>query len=596
VGILQLKTSLKSLRYGQDLPGGGSSNEPYIQTDINNAGDGLSISSIDPAITDTIRIGKFFTDPSKGPVFLAKQVGLQLSNPRLETLQNNISNTGVLGIIDEGLNFVNNVLGPTRVYNLGVNTLAQVAVSNLGGHIVRHGILPVISDQDKYAYIVKQNDLNGANRLLRLTSQLLPDPTNLIIDSYFGGPKSTYGIGNTIISRYDTTNNPYLQNYLLTLGDAKVMLGLSGINYGAITPISDLFFSTDYYQSGSFEISKPLNDLTIGANYTNDTSTIEDNTNTLVNQISNLNSAAILIVDSSNPLVRSKLNNIGSNIAYTTGSIGYTNTYGETLIFKQTWRTGNRETRVGSGRQDQLNLFSLFTQYASSTGGVVVINGQQKSIRDFVKFRIEAIDNDDPTKFVGMVFRAYLSGFSDNYNPEWSEVKYNGRADSFDNYTGFKRQIDFKFKVAALSSGEMMPMYQKLNYLVANTSPDYNNNLMRGPLIKLTLGNWLISQPGRITSLSYNIPDDSPWEIALDQPEGGNDVKMYELPHVIEVSIGFRPFHNFLPQKSALTPYIIDKPAEGSDPRNPWLNKYLVGAYSQQELAIMNSTSNYQVS
>ncbi len=50
MALKDLKTNLKSLRYGSDKQGGGNSNEPYIQTDINAAGNGLTISSINPAI------------------------------------------------------------------------------------------------------------------------------------------------------------------------------------------------------------------------------------------------------------------------------------------------------------------------------------------------------------------------------------------------------------------------------------------------------------------------------------------------------------------------------------------------------------------
>ena len=34
--IVDLKTNLKSLKYGHDRPGGGDSGQPYIQNDINN--------------------------------------------------------------------------------------------------------------------------------------------------------------------------------------------------------------------------------------------------------------------------------------------------------------------------------------------------------------------------------------------------------------------------------------------------------------------------------------------------------------------------------------------------------------------------------
>ena len=84
-------------------------------------------------------------------------------------------------------------------------------------------------------------------------------------------------------------------------------------------------------------------------------------------------------------------------------------------------------------------------------------------------------------------------------------------------YQGFTRKIGIKFKVAALSSAEMQPMYQKLNYLMSNLMPDYGDKgiIMRGPFVKMTVGNWLDGQDGILNSINYNIPNDSPWEIGL---------------------------------------------------------------------------------
>ena len=44
---------------------------------------------------------------------------------------------------------------------------------------------------------------------------------------------------------------------------------------------------------------------------------------------------------------------------------------------------------------------------------------------------------------------------------------------------------------------------------------------MRGPLVKMTVGNWIDSQVGVLNSISYNVPQDSPWEIALNEPLPG---------------------------------------------------------------------------
>jgi hypothetical protein len=77
-------------------------------------------------------------------------------------------------------------------------------------------------------------------------------------------------------------------------------------------------------------------------------------------------------------------------------------------------------------------------------------------------------------------------------------------------------------------------MYQKLNYLMSNLMPDYKDTLMRGPLVKMTVGNWIDGQDGILTSVGYTIPQDSPWEISLGDQQ-------LILPHVVEVSLGFTP-------------------------------------------------------
>jgi hypothetical protein len=184
-----------------------------------------------------------------------------------------------------------------------------------------------------------------------------------------------------------------------------------------------------------------------------------------------------------------------------------------------------------------------------------------------------------------MVFRAYLKGFNDSFTAEWNDIKYVGRGEKFYLYNGFTRQVTFNFRVAALSKQEMEPMYQKLNYIASNMMPDYKNNVMRGPFVKLTIGDYLNAQPGIITSLQYSIADDTPWEISLDQPEGGST--MYDLPHIIDVSVTFIPIgvnNGELPQKSESTPVMLQSGMIVNGQTNPWLkaknkfnNKYTKG-------------------
>jgi hypothetical protein len=65
------------------------------------------------------------------------------------------------------------------------------------------------------------------------------------------------------------------------------------------------------------------------------------------------------------------------------------------------------------------------------------------------------------------------------------------------------------------------------------------------------MGGYLYEVPGVITSLTYTIPDDTTWEIAIDQ-NGNPDPTVKELPHRIEVSLAFTPVEDFLPSRQRL--------------------------------------------
>jgi hypothetical protein len=75
---------------------------------------------------------------------------------------------------------------------------------------------------------------------------------------------------------------------------------------------------------------------------------------------------------------------------------------------------------------------------------------------------------------------------------------------------------------------------------------------MRGPLMQLTVGGYLYEQVGFMTSLTYDIGEDSTWEIGIDD-KGNSDPNVKELPHIIKVQASFTPIHDFVPAKQTLT-------------------------------------------
>lgn len=174
-------------------------------------------------------------------------------------------------------------------------------------------------------------------------------------------------------------------------------------------------------------------------------------------------------------------------------------------------------------------------------------------VNDLVKFRIAVIDNDAPGYKTYMHFRAFLGGMSDSYSANWNGFNYLGRGEQFYTYGGFTRQISLSWTVAAQSKQELIPMYKKLNYLASSLTPDYSaNGYMRGNLVQLTVGGYLYEQPGFITSLTYDIQEDTPWEVGIGTDTPG-DGTVKELPHIIRVTgFQFTPIHRFRPQLQTL--------------------------------------------
>ena len=82
----------------------------------------------------------------------------------------------------------------------------------------------------------------------------------------------------------------------------------------------------------------------------------------------------------------------------------------------------------------------------------------------------------------------------------------------------------------------MIPMWEKLNYLVGLGYPQFKSagetggRLMTPPFIELTIGNLYKNTPGVIDNISLTIEDGSPWDI---------DVPM-QLPKFVTVQIGFK--------------------------------------------------------
>ena len=158
---------------------------------------------------------------------------------------------------------------------------------------------------------------------------------------------------------------------------------------------------------------------------------------------------------------------------------------------------------------------------------------------DLIPFRFEIINPTNPTKSTNtLTFRAYIDNLSDTYSPEWKSQTYMGRAEKFYKYDSFDRSISLGFTIVADNKTNLDTMYAQLNTLAASLAPTYTTQgYMAGNLHKLTIGNYIYNQVGIINGFTYEIMDESPWDIDKN------------LPFYIKVTgIKFTPIHNFRPE------------------------------------------------
>ena len=606
--LLDLKTDLKSLKYGQDRPGGGNSGQPYVQYPLpevasqqyldfyqNNKfnldfplrGGGSGLGDRGPYIAqaakyDRIRIEKFLKDAPRGPIFLLKQTALQLSNPKIQ-----VGSQINLALGTQPLRFLGN-LENTRIYNGGKNTLAQVGVQGSGFHFDRHGNVPINPFQQTYSYVANDRIQNNStrNRLLVLYSTKiersdrisLNDPTTSIetlnilgisrdsglLFQYPGGPSSVGGIGLTTIHRRYISRIPTLR-------------------------------TTPSYTSGSTESGPSLQYLF--------EKVIQSGSNTLYNY--NVDSTVAYAYNNKSVITIPRTGSTDLNQGSTTGTTSTIN-FGYALNYQQLLSRGEKNTNATIGQDFRLairgtipqakdklaatpgyegtGINNLETKYgignpgtnqlkrvryneSVNSGGAPISSSQdvinmldvgitgdtldeQGHLRDLITFRFDTIEINEPTPTVPIVFRAFLNSIQDNHSADYTPFKYVGRGENFYTYNGFNREISFNFKIAAQSRAEMRPLYRKLNFLLSQLYPDYRRGtgFMRAPITKLTIGDYIYRQPGFLRGLNVTIPDDSPWEIANNQIKGA-DNEMYQLPHYLEVSCQFTPIHDFLPRR-----------------------------------------------
>ena len=195
-----------------------------------------------------------------------------------------------------------------------------------------------------------------------------------------------------------------------------------------------------------------------------------------------------------------------------------------------------RSIDVNTGEGDKVNLipYGKEEDISKLPGGTV-------EDLDFIPFKFKDVINN---KIIS--FRAILSGITDTFSPEYSSERYVGRPDSVYVYQGTSREISFTFDVYPKTDKEMLPIWQKLNYLAGLTYPTYGDAAVGGgkgmvaPFCQLTIGDMYKDSDGYISSLTFTVQDQTTWE-----------TEFAKLPKYIQVACNFIYIGKRLPSSTS---------------------------------------------
>ena len=664
MGLVDLRTDLKSIKFGKDVVGGGNSNQPYVVRDIPESFQDVGRTggpdfllrggTLLPRriINDTSRMVQMLFDfkSPNGPLFIAKQNVLSLTNPNTAVGYTKVTQEDEEGEGSRVGNFIRSNLALNQGIYTPASTIAATIGNPIGIHPNKQGLNPFnpmlgMAPGDvqtnppgltlpTYIQIVDGGADGKKSRLVNFLPKITTKPSsnnagNNVLYEYVGGPGATLGVGKTTINMLNDQrtgiNNPdtLREKAKITWSSSQSSTQFSGFssfsaNLGGVTPSSPtLSRGVTSYTIMDINNSPTVNDDSLSDALTNDQfirvgasvaylgntfvlsgdidkakesflasgrartfNIYENNGNpfSLVTKVDNVafksgigenTQISTFTQEQIAQYIPTSKNNVENRPSFTTQIEGVENN--EIIPNVPDYTQENIEKRVNLGNPGRKGNLKSYTFGKNGTsndpnnaGSVLrkpldkltgmplykssgVIQNEIKN--DLVKFRIGIIDSNSPNEKTYIHFRAFIDNLSDTYSADWMTTKFMGRSENFYKWQGFDRQVSLGWTVAAQSKQELIPMYQKLNYLASSLAGDYSPvGYMNGNLVTLTMGGWFYEQPGLITGMSLEVPDDSPWDISIND-EGGSDSTVKELPMIIKVSgFNFIPIHEFVPR------------------------------------------------
>lgn len=215
----------------------------------------------------------------------------------------------------------------------------------------------------------------------------------------------------------------------------------------------------------------------------------------------------------------------------------------ESLIYSKSTKpiTGNKLRKDFSSKDEKINLYKVFDEPQSPEDAKI------SDEQDFIPLKFTSVANNTTVQF-----KATITGLSEQFSPGWENSRFIGSPFNFYNYQSIERTTQFTFKVFSLNSGEHKENWKKLGYLSTLCYPqsyESATGAVSAPFLKFTLGDMYRNKECFIESMTYNIDDDFPWEIGLND----KTLKNYRLPMIVEITMTLK----FIESKSSTHNFVM---------------------------------------
>jgi hypothetical protein len=444
---------------------------------------------------DVLRISKFLARP-EGLVFVAKQVGLQVTNPNTEN---------AAGRAD--------AKSPFKLFN-PASIIGSVSGQVTGVRLARHFTVDP-TQPAKYENIINSrqgSQKTANNRLVLLRRELMTptklDPTILTLTAATGP-----GGLRTVITRAENTlpfntdgtvkNNVYSYNRpYITTKDFNGSRLSSTIDFD-VTSLKSRFSELDARTQQNWN------------NYYNNvlslnTDALRDNANNIANLTITAyqTNKVITTVDDESSSVKKQIESVDFESRVLKAPIGDAVRY-NTLTY------GNIKARRNSRTNSKVDIDFL-------TGDAWTQKAQQE---------VKQVEDANLVQLIlgGINFKAYITSLTDSIDAQWDGKRDQGRADNIFFYTGFDRNVSVSFTVAIEKQSEVDTEWEKLAQLGRFCLPKYGSNGYYSTPIKVTIGNIHKSTPMLLTNVSFDWDTETPWSLVTtyDANRNGNNKPLY---------------------------------------------------------------------